>query len=143
MALENVKDLYLTLLDEAIAEVKSMLFTEYSDLYKDVNGFRPRFTIEQYNQYSVQAIDAKITRLDEELKVVFAREEAQEKMNIDAFKELLVDTVGYGADDQEVALRWLADGIDSEYEFDGLMYEHGILGTEIANEMKCIYFADR
>jgi hypothetical protein len=122
---------------------KDTLFSEYSDTYKDVNGFRPRLTIEEYNLLSVQALKEDIDWLDKELKLVLSRERAQEKMNISAFKELLVTTVGYGADNQEVALRWLAEGVDTEFDFDGLMYEHGIMDTEIANEMKCCYFADK
>jgi hypothetical protein len=86
----------------------------YSDLYKDVHGFRPRFaTEEQWN--SIEWLDIQCSNLYVELQEVMAFEAILEKENIAKFETRINDIINTGAGDRETAIRWIFDAQEDEY----------------------------
>ena len=69
-----------------------------SDLYKDVNGFRPRGY--KFNEWSNQELEDFVNDLIEISEKQAAEERAWENKAIN-------DVISVGADDKETALRWL------------------------------------
>lgn len=102
----------------------------YSDLYKDVYGFRPRGCV-FWDNY--EALGAEIEYLYGQLERVIAEEKEREEQCVKAFEQRVLDTIALGAGTRETAIRWIAEGVgyaDPDficYEF-GLPY--GYLGRE-------------
>jgi hypothetical protein len=69
-----------------------------SDLFKDVNGFRPRGY--KFNEWSNQELEDFVNDLIEISEKQAAEERAWENKAIN-------DVISVGADDKETALRWL------------------------------------
>ncbi len=69
-----------------------------SDLFKDVNGFRPRGY--KFNEWSNQELEDFVNDLIEISEKQAAEERAWENKAIN-------DVMSVGADDKETALRWL------------------------------------
>jgi len=69
-----------------------------SDLFKDVNGFRPRGY--KFNEWSNQELEDFVNDLIEVSEKQAAEERAWENKAIN-------DVISVGADDKETALRWL------------------------------------
>ena len=87
----------------------------FSDLYKDVNGFRPRWaTSEQFN--SVEWLKAQCKSLGEELTIVIAREREEEQKRIQEFENTVSEVINSGAGSRAIALRWLFDAEEDEYK---------------------------
>lgn len=99
----------------------------FSDLYKEVNGFRPREFCEFFGASPARKQvlwDALLVELDE----VNKQEEAREKAAIVEFEELIQKNIEVGAPDRKTAIRWLVEAHCDEY-FDsasGLCYEFGL-----------------
>jgi hypothetical protein len=101
------------------------LQSEYSDFYKEVYGFRPRFmSEEQWN--SEEWFEAELKVLAERAKVVFAEEEAREQASIQQFEALVAKTIADGAKNRETALRWIMDGSDAHDDWDFLCYDYNL-----------------
>lgn len=91
--------------------VVEQLQCEYSDFFKEVNGFRPRF-MSNSAWNSESWLRNQLEQLGEEAKVVFAREYEAEQDAIRAF-EIKVDAIiAAGAKTREAAIRWLMDAAD-------------------------------
>jgi len=105
--------------------VVEQLQCEYSDFFKEVNGFRPRFmTTESWN--SEAWLRAELDKLADEAKVVFAREEEEQKEAIRAF-EIRVDAItACGAKTREDAVRWLADAAGADGDMEYMCYLCGL-----------------
>lgn len=96
-----------------VSELEQLL-SDYSDFYKDVYGFRPRFV--GMRQWSLEVASAEMDSLIEYSKKVFAEEEAQQLRDIVAFENHVRDLIEkFGAKDRATALRW----IDQEYNCAG------------------------
>ena len=88
-----------------------------SDLFKDVNGFRPRGY--KFNEWSNQELEDFVNDLIEVSEKQAAEERAWENKAIN-------DVISVGADDKETALRWL-DQADAYFMYgDDEFYEDGI-----------------
>jgi len=88
-----------------------------SDLYKDVNGFRPRGY--KFNEWSNQELEDFVNDLIEVSENQAAEERAWENKAIN-------DVMSVGADDKETALRWL-DQADAYFMYgDDEFYEDSI-----------------
>jgi hypothetical protein len=87
----------------------------YSDLYKEVHGFRPRgmghLTAEQYQ--------SEIDWLMEESVKQMKEEEIIQQHNIKLLEERIIDVIECGAGDRETALRWIheAEGTDGDNDY--------------------------
>lgn len=78
-----------------------------SDLYKDVNGFRPRGY--KFNEWSNQELEDFVNDLIEVSEKQAAEERAWENKAIN-------DVMSVGADDKKTALRWL-DQADAHFMY--------------------------
>jgi hypothetical protein len=91
------------------------LLSTYSDLYKEVNGFRPRgmrdWTAEQYQ--------SEINWLMEEAKRQMEEEEIFHQHNVKLVEERIGNLIKCGAGDRETALRWMheAEGTNGDNDF--------------------------
>jgi hypothetical protein len=91
------------------------LASTYSDLYKDVHGFRPRgmgeLTIDQYH--------SEIDWLQQELTKQVEEERITQQQNIIQFEERINNTIQRGAGDRSTALRWIhqAEGTDGDNDY--------------------------
>lgn len=101
------------------------LQSEYSDLYKDVNGFRPRFTPRECLD-SVEWLKNELDRLYEELKEVMARDDANEKLAITEFEAFVERTIEMGASDRKTALDWIMSGSGCNGDWEFLCYEYNL-----------------
>jgi hypothetical protein len=106
--------------------MKTYTFDEntYSDLYKDVYGFRPR-----NDGFFNSSDDEKQDIWDyllEELDRVIAMEEKREQAAIVEFEKLVQETMAMGAKTRKTAIRWLADSFDKYDDFGYMCFEYGI-----------------
>ena len=84
----------------------------YSDLYKDVHGFRPRYA--QFE--SVEAFDDDFKFLVERLNVLNDEEYVRQSANLEKFAERVLETMELCNCDQRRAVEIIADAED---ELDG------------------------
>lgn len=78
---------------------------EYSDLSKDMYGFRMRLN----RDISVEAAREAIADLYKESEHVFARQEEEEKARIAHFESCVSVAIVAGAMDRATAIRWMMD----------------------------------
>lgn len=91
----------------------------YSDLYKDVHGFRPRGNA--WENWITASDDEKQVMWDfllEDLENVLAAERELEKDNITRFENLVDSLITSGAGDRETAIRWIKEGDADRYDDD-------------------------
>lgn len=79
----------------------------YSDLYKDVYGFRPR-NFAGWDDYD--ALGKEIEYLYGELEHVFQREKEEQEIAVADFEKRIADTIAIGAGTRQDAIRWIAQG---------------------------------
>lgn len=94
----------------------------YSDLYKDVYGFRPRGAYEAWATMSDDEKQAEWDRLCERLCEVMAAQKEEERHAIVEFEKRVANVIAAGAGDRETALRWIMDASDSDGDWDYLCY---------------------
>lgn len=88
-----------------------------SDLYKDVNGIRPRWY--NFSEFTFQELTDFVNNLQRQLEVQLDEEKAYEE-------KALNDVLSVGAPDKETALRWL-DQADAHFMYgDDEFYEEHI-----------------
>lgn len=88
-----------------------------SDLYKDVNGIRPRWY--NFTEFTYKELSDFVNNLLEQQEVLVAEEKAFEE-------KALNNVLSVGAPDKETALRWL-DQADAHYMYgDDEFYEEHI-----------------
>lgn len=118
------------------SEAISML----SDIYKDAYGMRPR-TVYNYDAMSIADINAEIDVVHAVSMENMKEEKAHELRCETSFKELVQDTIGYGANTEKTALKWLLDGhlggneVDY-FEIEGFLYHYGIMYTDYGKKIK-------
>ena len=76
-----------------------------SDLYKDVNGVRPRFY--NFNEWSDNELEVFTDQLIAQLKENEEKERLQEIADVKSFEIQVQKTIDLGAGDRKTALRWL------------------------------------
>ena len=94
----------------------------YSDLYKDVHGFRPR-GFHGWNDYD--ALGAEIEWLYGQLEEVIVREKEEQARAVERFEARVAETIAIGAGTREVAIRWIAQGAENP-DPESLCYVLGI-----------------
>tara|TARA_R110000772_G_scaffold245860_1_gene359430 strand:- start:233 stop:643 length:411 start_codon:yes stop_codon:yes gene_type:complete len=128
-----------------ITTEKSEALSLLSDIYKDAYGCRPRGV---YNgeAMSLEEINAEIDEVHATSMMNMKMEEAYALKCEVAFKELVQDTIGFGANDEKTALKWLFDGHlgDNEvdyFEIEGFLYHYGIMYTDYGKKVEAILVA--
>jgi len=93
---------------EELTEVER-LQSEFSDFYKDVHGYRPRWMSD--SQWNSEAwLTNEIRTLAEENKAQLALEQADAKANIDLFEMRVTDAMIEFGQNRATIIRWLVDG---------------------------------
>ena len=86
----------------------------FSDLYKDVNGFRPR----GHEFYALETTDARRQEIWDQyvqmLDAVFAEDDHQQELDRREHEMAVFSTIAAGAGDTETAERWL-ESADDQY----------------------------
>jgi len=105
------------------------------ELYKDVNGFRPRhMDMGSMTDAELESLyDSLIRELDEQQ----TREAEESARAVEEFKELVQRTIELGAGDEETALRWLTqdEQFYHEQDVEHFVWNHGILYTDYGREL--------
>jgi phage terminase small subunit len=96
----------------------------YSDLHKDVYGFRPRQTA----WFSMTDAEKQVEWdfLVNQLGRVIEEEKQQQAEAVVEFEALVVKTIESGAKDRATALNWIMDASICNGDWEFLCFEHGI-----------------
>lgn len=104
----------------------------HSDMFKDVNGFRPRHYWSP--SVTVEAVNAEIERLQVKIEKMLVEERKREDALVELFKARINRVIGLGAGNLETALRWLLDSehepIESIMDIESAVWGYGILFTD-------------
>jgi len=110
----------------------------FSDLFKDVNGFRPRGQLmEDWEDRTPRQKQELWNALCDELADNEKAERKLEKEQVATFEARIQDVIGLGAGDRETALRWIAS---QETFYHGQCVEHfvweqGVLFTDYGRKL--------
>ena len=112
-----------------------------SDLYKDVNGVRPRFF--NFNDWSDAELEAFEAQLSAHLKENEELERLQEEADVKSFEDQVQKTIELGAGDRKTALRWLFSSEEydqgeyiTDWDVDGFLYRKGIVHSDLGQKVK-------
>jgi len=110
----------------------------FSDLHKDVYGYRPRgAAMDEWNSRTPRQKNELYNALCDELEVVTQDEKRQADRNLFEFTGLIMDMIELGAKDRETALRWMTQDHEfhSEQDVSHWVWAHGILFTEYGKQL--------
>ena len=96
----------------------------YSDLYKDVYGFRPRGAYESWLHMSDEEKQAEWEYLCGRLDEVIKEQKEYEAAAVVEFEKLVTKTIEAGAGDRLTALRWIMDASDCNGDWEFLCWHH-------------------
>ena len=112
-----------------------------SDLYKDVNGVRPRFY--NFNEWSDNELDVFCDQLEAQLKENLELDRLQEEADVKSFEDQVQKTIDLGAGDRKTALRWLFSSEEydqgeyiTDWDVDGFLYRKGIVHSDLGQKVK-------
>jgi hypothetical protein len=110
----------------------------FSDLHKDVHGFRPSaIFMKNVKRFSDQERDDLWEALCAQLEENTKAEKAQEEADVAKFEARIQDVIGLGAGDRETALRWII-GTETFYhiqDVEHFVWEQGILFTDYGKQL--------
>ena len=109
------------------------LISMFSDIYKDVNGIRPRG--HNFDAYTDQELDTEISRMFEQANEQADEEKLFEAKKVEEFKAMIQRYISeFGASDEEEALKWYLDGSGEKFYspqcVEQLIWNEGILFTD-------------
>ena len=110
----------------------------FSDLHKDVYGYRPRgAAMEDWNSRTPRQKNELFNALCEELEEVTRDEKRQADRNLMEFTGEILNMIELGAKDRETALRWMTQEHEfhSEQDVSHWVWAHGILFTEYGKQL--------
>ena len=110
----------------------------FSDLHKDVYGYRPRgAAMDEWNSRTPRQKNELFNALCDELEEVTRDEKRQADRNLFEFTGLIMDMIELGAKDRETALRWMTQDHEfhSEQDVSHWVWAHGILFTEYGKQL--------
>jgi hypothetical protein len=122
-----------------------------SDLHKDALGYRPSadFMDMWKNGLSDEGRQAEWDYLCKMVEESIAREKAEADQAVAEFNHRVLETIRYGAGDEETALRWMTqEGRDNEWmehsqDAEHWVYNQGFLftdrGREVVEMLKMIW----
>jgi hypothetical protein len=110
---------------------------QYSDLHKDVYGFRPRG--ENYSRWVNMTPERKQEEWDYLvacLAIELANEKAAEQESIKLFEARVLELIAYGAKDRETAIRWISDAHECNGDDEHLEWHLGIPYGYLSGKIK-------
>ena len=112
-----------------------------SDLYKDVNGVRPRGY--NFHEWSDIELEAFTDKLIAQLKENEELERLQEEADVKRFQDQVQKTIELGAGNRKTALKWLFSSEEydqgeyiTDWDVDGFLYKKGIIHSNFGKEVK-------
>jgi len=110
-----------------------------SDLHKDALGYRPssRF-FEKWETYSSAEKQDEWDYLCDGLEESIAREKEEAALAVSEFNHRVLETIRYGAGDEETALRWMTQDetyMNHSQDAEGWVYNQGLLFTDRGREV--------
>ena len=110
----------------------------FSDLYKDVYGFRPRGNaMDNWDLMGPTRKQAYWDELCAELEANNISEKQQAENAVAKFKARVQDVIGLGANDRKTALSWIT-GSETFYhsqDVEHFVWEQGILFTDYGKQL--------
>jgi len=113
-------------------------YDTFSDLHKDVHGFRPSaIFMKNVKRFSDQERDdlweALCIQLEENTKV----EVAQAELDAAKFEARVLDVIDLGAGDRETALRWITSQETFYHiqDVEHFVWEQGVLFTDYGKQL--------
>lgn len=109
----------------------------FSDLYKDVYGFRPR----GHRFYDSETTDKERQEIwlatEKTLELNMIQEAQEEQERVEDFKQLIQKTIDLGASNEDEALKWLTqnENFYHSQDVDHFVWEYGILFTPYGKEI--------
>ena len=97
---------------------------EFSDFYKEANGFRPRHI--DTSSWSLADFDAEFEVLARICKENAAMRDAEEASAVVRFEARIVDLIAIGAKDRTTAIRWISEAEDCDSDMSYLCYCLGL-----------------
>jgi hypothetical protein len=97
----------------------------FSDLYKDVNGVRPRHLTEK-GWNSVEFLESQIESLEEQLVVVMAQQKLDQQDAVVKFEDRVQQTIKLGAKTRQTALKWIHEAENTNGDDEYLCFCVGI-----------------
>ena len=110
----------------------------FSDLHKDVYGYRPRgATMEEWNSRTPRQKNELYNALCDELEAVTQDDERRAARNVFEFTGEILDMIELGAKDRTTALRWMTqeDKFYSEQCVSHWVWSRGILFTDYGKQL--------
>ena len=110
----------------------------FSDLHKDVYGYRPRgAAMDEWNSRTPRQKNELYNALCDELEEVTRDEKRQADRNLFEFTGLIMDMIELGAKDRETALRWMTqeEEFHSEQCVSHWVWARGILFTDYGKQL--------
>ena len=130
---------------------RKYIMTYVSDLFKDVNGFRPRGY--NWSEFTLAELNEFWNDLEEQLDRNNIQEEKAEKQAEIRLETTIQTLIESGAKYRDIALRWILQGEHPEYaeenqyitgyEIDGFLWSRGLTryndyGTGLRKELLTI-----
>lgn len=110
----------------------------FSDLFKDVNGYRPRGAImAEWEDRTPRQKQELWNALCDELEENIKQEKIREQECVEEFEARVADVIGLGAGDRQTALRWIASQ-ETFYHLQSVehfVWEQGILFTDYGKKL--------
>ena len=110
-------------MDKVISE-RDEIINVIWELYKDVNGIRPRFA--NFDEMSMERLNQWADSLTVELVTILEGEKIEQVENIKRFEARVASVIAMGSDDRETAIRWLMDAEDCERDKSYFKYAMGL-----------------
>jgi hypothetical protein len=110
----------------------------FSDLHKDVYGFRPRGSLMvEWNDRTPRQKQELWNALCDELEANTKAEKAAKVVAIEKFEARVKDVISLGANDRKTALSWIIGSETFYYgqDVEQFVWEQGILFTEYGKQL--------
>ena len=110
----------------------------FSDLFKDVNGFRPRGSLmDDWNDRTPRQKQELWNALCDELEENNKREKDEAAKAVDAFENTVQTFITLGAKDRVNALRWMTQNevFNHSQDVEHFVWNQGILFTEYGKQL--------
>lgn len=94
------------------------------DMYKDAHGFRPRHV--DTGSWTLEQFDKEFAELGEVMKANDIRQGIEEAIAVEKFERRVAELISMGAQDYEMALRWIHEAEDTNGDDSYLAWTLGL-----------------
>lgn len=105
------------------SDIRDDYISQYSDMYKDAYGFRPR---SDYSNWSLEDFEKEFEYLGREIKRRVAEDNAAYDAAARDMEARIGEYINLGAKTRENAIRWIMEADNAGGDFDYLEYLNGL-----------------